>query len=103
MPVHLVLSPKREGLRRFCFNHVDGRDGMKTLVAKTLALAEEMVKVGDDPDATDATPIFRLPNFSNKIWNGGSYLRHLPQFCYENLVMNCIVRHLNSSSLGSAP
>ena len=50
MPVHLVLSPKREGLRRFCFNHVGGRDGMKTLVAKTLALAEEMVEVGDDPE-----------------------------------------------------
>ena len=44
------ISKTRKDCDVFAFNPVDGRDGMKTRVAKTLALAEEMVKVGDDPE-----------------------------------------------------
>ena len=50
MPVHLVLSPKREGLRRFCLQSCRRKRWYENSVAKTLALAEEMVKVGDDPE-----------------------------------------------------
>ena len=50
MPMHLVFTKTRRIATFFASNDVDGRDGMKTLVAKTLALAEEMVEVGDDPE-----------------------------------------------------